>query len=223
MSRYAKFLKELLMNKRKLEEVPSVTLSKECSALITNKLFKKKKDPRGFIVPCTIGGLVNEKALADLGASINLIPYKIFQKLGLGEPKPTAMILQLTDRSIRQPRGIIEDILVKVDDVFSTSSQVEVSLILERPFLATLMAFIDVKDGRITLRVGEEEVVFKLRDSMRHTMDFDDTCYFIDVIDGVISEFVQDTFLKDKLSELLEDDPVDDEAGEEVMIESYYL
>jgi len=114
MPRYAKFLKELLTKKNKLEEVSSLKLSEECSALICNKLPKKKKDPGGFIVPCTIEGLVDEKALADLGTSINLMLYKIFQKLGLGEPKATTMMLQLADRSIRQPRGIIKDVLVKV-------------------------------------------------------------------------------------------------------------
>ncbi|XP_039126953.1 uncharacterized protein LOC120263114 [Dioscorea cayenensis subsp. rotundata] len=105
MLRYAKFLKKLLTNKRKLEDVSLVILSEECSALITNSLPNKEKDPRGFIIPCTIEGLIDEKELADLGASINLTPYKIFQKLGLGEPKSTPMMLQLVDRSIRQPRG----------------------------------------------------------------------------------------------------------------------
>ncbi|XP_039115808.1 uncharacterized protein LOC120251327 [Dioscorea cayenensis subsp. rotundata] len=100
MTRYAKFLKELLTNKRKLQEVSSVTLSEECSSLITNKLPKKEKDPEDFIVPYRIGGLVDEKALADQGASMNLMPYKIFKRLGLGEPKPTIMNMQLVNRSL---------------------------------------------------------------------------------------------------------------------------
>ncbi|XP_039130917.1 uncharacterized protein LOC120267328 [Dioscorea cayenensis subsp. rotundata] len=98
---YAKFLKELLTNKRKLEDVSSVTLSEEFSALLCNKLPKREKDPGGFIVPCTIGGLVDEKALADLGASINLMLYRIFHSLGLGKPNPINTILQLADRSTR--------------------------------------------------------------------------------------------------------------------------
>ena len=107
---YGKILKEVLPNKRKLEEVSTVTLSEECSAVLTNQLLKKEKDPRSFIVPCTIGGVVNEKALADLGASFKLMPYKIFEKLVLGELKPMTMTLQIADRSIRHPRGIIEDV-----------------------------------------------------------------------------------------------------------------
>lgn len=92
-----------------------MTLSEKCSAVITKKLPKKEKDPRGFIIPCTVGGLVDGKALANLRASINLMPYKIFQKLGLREPKSTTITLELADRSIRQPRVIIGDVLVKVD------------------------------------------------------------------------------------------------------------
>jgi len=80
-------------------------------------------------------------------------------------------------------------------------------LILGRPLLATSKALIDVKDGQMTLRVGDEEVVFKLKDTMRHSMDFDDTCYSVDIIDDAISEFVHDTFLKDELEELLGEEP----------------
>lgn len=84
MLRYTKFLNELIMNKRKLKEVSYVILTEECSAQITNKLPKKEKDIGGFIISCTIRGLMDEKALANLGAGINLTPYRIFQKLGLG-------------------------------------------------------------------------------------------------------------------------------------------
>ena len=78
MQRYAKFLKKLLTNKNKLEEVSIMTLSVECSAILTNNLLKKEKDPESFIIPCTIGRVVDEKALAELGVGINLMPYKIF-------------------------------------------------------------------------------------------------------------------------------------------------
>ena len=77
MPQYVKLLKEFLTNK-KLEEVSTITLSEECSAVLTNPLLKKKKDMESFIVPCTIGGVADEKGLVDLGASINLLPYKTF-------------------------------------------------------------------------------------------------------------------------------------------------
>ncbi|XP_039119210.1 uncharacterized protein LOC120255420 [Dioscorea cayenensis subsp. rotundata] len=151
--------KELLTNKRKLEDVLSVTFSEECSALITNSLPKKEKDPRGFIIPFMTGGLIDKKALTDLGKSINLMPYKIFQKLGLEELKPTLMTLQLADSSIKQPHGIIEDALLKVDKfifpvdfvILDINNIVEVPLILGKPFLAACKALIDVKDGRMAL------------------------------------------------------------------------
>ncbi|XP_039145575.1 uncharacterized protein LOC120282795 [Dioscorea cayenensis subsp. rotundata] len=116
MLRYAKFLKELLMDKRKLEELPSVTLSKECSALITSNLPKKENDPGGFIVPCTILELVDEKALADIGERINLMPFKIFQKFGLGELKPTTMTPQLANRSIRMEIFLKDELFEILED-----------------------------------------------------------------------------------------------------------
>ncbi|XP_027347997.1 uncharacterized protein LOC113859415 [Abrus precatorius] len=160
MPKYAKFLKDLLSNKKKLEELATVTLNEECSAILQNKMPEKLKDPRSFTLPCLIGRLIVDRALADLGASINLMPYSVFKKLGLGEPRPTRMSIQLADRSIKYPRGIIEDVLVKVDKfIFSVDfvildmdEDTNVPLILGRPFLATAGAIIDVRDGKLILR-----------------------------------------------------------------------
>ena len=91
MPKFTKFLKELLSNKRKLEELFIVTLSEEWFAILQSKLPKKLKNLRSFTLPRLIGSLSVEKALANLGASVNLIPYTLFKKLGLGEPKPTRM------------------------------------------------------------------------------------------------------------------------------------
>ena len=103
MPKYAKFLKDLLTNKKKLEELSIVTLSEECSAAVQNQLPKKMTDPESFTISCLIGDLTVSHALADLGASINLMPYSIFAKLNLGEPTPTRMSLQLADRSVKFP------------------------------------------------------------------------------------------------------------------------
>ena len=115
MPSYVKFMKKILSNKRKLEEFETVCLIEECSAILQKKLPPKLKDPGSFTIPCMIGNAHFEKALCDLGASINLMPLSVFKKLGLGEAKPTTVFLQLADRSIQYPRGIIEDVLVKVD------------------------------------------------------------------------------------------------------------
>ncbi|XP_073277685.1 uncharacterized protein [Primulina huaijiensis] len=115
MPYYAKFLKDILTKKRKLVDFETVKLSEKCSAILQNKLPPKLKDPGSFSIPCTIGNSNFNKALCDLGASVNLMPYSCFEKLGIGEVKPTTISLQLADRSIKYPRGVIEDVLVKVD------------------------------------------------------------------------------------------------------------
>ncbi|KAK5812003.1 hypothetical protein PVK06_027397 [Gossypium arboreum] len=198
MPTYAKFLKELLINKRKFEDFSTVELNEKCSAILQNKLPTKLKDPGSFTIPCLIGSLNVEKALADLGASIILMPYKMFKQLSLREPKPTRMSIQLADRSIKYPRGIIEDVLVKVDKfifpidfvVLDMDEDVEVPLILGRPFLAIARAVIDVGDGKLVLRVGDEEIIFKIYDAIRFSKEQDDSCYFIDSIDHT----TQDSF-----------------------------
>ncbi|XP_068644653.1 uncharacterized protein [Aristolochia californica] len=115
MPNYVKFLKDIISKKRRLEEFETVKLSEECSAILQKKLPKKLKDPRSFTLSCTIGNSFFDKVLCDLGASINLMPLSVCRKLGLGDMKQTTISLQLADRSIKYPRGIIEDVLVKVD------------------------------------------------------------------------------------------------------------
>ncbi|XP_073120177.1 uncharacterized protein [Henckelia pumila] len=115
MHSYAKFLKEILSNKRKIEAHAMVNLIENCSALVQNKIPLKLKDPGSFSIPCVIGNISFHKALCDLGVSINLMSFYVFRKLGMGEPQPTRMSLQLADRSIKYPRGVIEDVLVKVE------------------------------------------------------------------------------------------------------------
>ena len=138
-----------------------VALSEECSAILQRKLPPKSKDPRNFTIPLSIGNSIIEKALCDLGASINLIPLSIFKKLGLGKANPITITLQLADRSLTHPWGIIEDLLVKVDKfifpvdfiVLNMEEDKEVPIILGRPFLATSWALIDVQKGELRLRV----------------------------------------------------------------------
>ena len=115
MPSYVKFMKDILSQNRRLADFETVNLTEECSAILQRKLPQKLKDPGSFTIPCTIGNAIFERALGDLGASINLMPLSIFKRLGLGEARPTTVTLQLADRSLKHPRGIIEDVLVKVD------------------------------------------------------------------------------------------------------------
>ncbi|XP_048234382.1 uncharacterized protein LOC107261349 [Ricinus communis] len=175
MPRYAKFLKEILSNKRKFEDLASVTLNKECLVIFQNKLPEKKHDPGTFTILCVIGDLTISDALADLGPSINVMSYNLFAKLGLREPKPTRMSIQLADKSVKYPKGIVENVLVKVDKfifpvdfvILDMDGESSVPLILGRPFLVTSRAIIDVCDGKLELRVGDETVTFDLNNSMK--------------------------------------------------------
>jgi len=153
MPKYAKFMKKILRNKRKLEDHETVILNEECSAILLNKPPPKLKDPGSFSIPCTIENSYFKKTLCDLGASINLMPLSVFRTLGLGEPKPISVSLQLADRSIKFPRGVIEDVLVKVKKLYFPADFIvldmeedrEVPLILGRPFLTTGNTLIDVQ------------------------------------------------------------------------------
>ncbi|KAJ9185121.1 hypothetical protein P3X46_004785 [Hevea brasiliensis] len=163
MPSYAKFLKEILLKKRKLEDYGTVALIEECSAIMQNKLPPKLKDP-------------GNKALCDLGASVSLMPLSICKKLEIGELKPIIISLQLADRSIKYLVGILENIPIKMEEV------VQIPIILGRPFLATAGAIIDIKSGRLTLKVGEEEVEFNLFDTIKHKFEPDE-CFKVDIID----------------------------------------
>ncbi|XP_048232878.1 uncharacterized protein LOC125370630 [Ricinus communis] len=147
-----------------------VTLNEECSAILQNNLPVKRCDPRSFIVSYIIGDLQFSNALADLGASINLIASSLFKNLGLSEPKPNKMSVQLADRTVRFPKEIVEDVLIKIDKfiflvdfvVMDMEGDSSIPLILGRSFLATSKAVIDVCDGKLQLRVGDETVTFNL-------------------------------------------------------------
>ncbi|GJZ82094.1 DNA-directed DNA polymerase [Tanacetum coccineum] len=193
MPKYAKFLQVLLSNKTRLEEACTVIMNERCSIVLLNKLPSKEKDPVSFTIPCDIGNLHIDNALADLGASISLMPYTMYEKLGLGEPKPTRMSLELAYSSIQYSRGIAENVLIKVDKFILPNDFVildmwedsRIPIILARPFLATARAMIDVFNKKITLRVGDDEVTFDIDQSIKILAE-DDECYRIDDLDETI-------------------------------------
>jgi hypothetical protein len=210
MPSYAKFMKEVLTNKRKLEDYETVMLTEECSALLQNKLPPKLKDPGSFTIPCTIGDKYFEHALCDLGASINLMPLSLYKKLGIGEAKATTISLQLADRSIKHPRGIIEDVLVKVDKfiypadfiVLDMEEDRDIPIILGRPFLATGKALIDVHKGQLILRLEDEQVTFNVFKSMKYPSE-SNSCFQIDIIDNLVVKSVAHEHLTEPLEACL--------------------
>ena len=141
-------------------------------------------------MPITIDNLYVAKALLDLGASINLISLSILRRIGEVEVRPTRMTLQLTDHSIKHPYGIVEDLLVKVDKflfpvdfvVMNIKEDVDVPLILGRPFMKTTKVIIDADKGKLKVCFENEEVSFNVFEAMKHPKDKKD-CFRIDVID----------------------------------------
>ncbi|XP_048229413.1 uncharacterized protein LOC125369946 [Ricinus communis] len=185
---------EVLHPLKQVDSSRKVEDNKECLAISQNKLPEKKYDPGSFTIPSVIGDLTISDALADLGASINIMLYNLSAKLGLGETKPTRMSIQLADRTIKYPRDIVENVLIKVDKfIFSVDfvildmdGESSVLLILGRPFLATSRAILDVCDGKLELRIGDETVTFDLNNSMKQSLDHDNVVYFINVLDDVV-------------------------------------
>ncbi|GKE94713.1 reverse transcriptase domain-containing protein, partial [Tanacetum coccineum] len=114
MPRFAPTIKNLLMTKEKLFELAKIPLNKNCSAMLLKKLPEKLRDPGKFLIPCNFSGMDVCHALADLSASINLMPLYIWKKVSLPELTPTRMTLELADRSITHPKGLAEDVYVKM-------------------------------------------------------------------------------------------------------------
>ncbi|XP_021767047.1 uncharacterized protein LOC110731505 [Chenopodium quinoa] len=174
MPSYAKFLKDMLSNKKKLEENTTVALNAECSAILQNTLPKKLGDPCSYSIPVKLGDIEINRALCDLGASVSLMPLSICKKLEMGKLKPTRISLQLADRSVKFPLGVLEDVPLRVGKFFipcdfvvmEMEEDVNVPIILGRPFLATAGAIIDMKKGKITFEVGDEKLEYSLLNVM---------------------------------------------------------
>nr|GFA06805.1 reverse transcriptase domain-containing protein [Tanacetum cinerariifolium] len=164
MPKFAPMFKKLLNNKDKLIELTKTPLNENCLAVVLKKLPEKLGDPGRFLIPCNFTGFDNCPALADLGASINLMPLSIWKKLILPTLNDTKMVLELTNRTISKPTGVAKNVFVKVGKFYFPADFVildfvadpRVPLILGRSFLSTAHAFIDVYEGEITLRHDDQ-------------------------------------------------------------------
>ena len=163
---YAKFLKDLCTIKKGLGIENKAFLTEQVSTIIQSKYPVKYKDPGSPTISVNIGGNCIDKSLLDLGARVNLMPYSVYKQLGLGELKPTNITLSLADRSVKIPKGIVEDVLVKIDKFYYpvdfvvldtepiASEPNHVPIILGRPFLATANAIINCRNGVMQLTFG---------------------------------------------------------------------
>nr|GEV94558.1 reverse transcriptase domain-containing protein [Tanacetum cinerariifolium] len=170
MPKYQKMLKALMSNKEKLQELENTPLNENFSAVILKMLLEKHGDPGKFLIPCGFSEL-KCKALADLGASINLMPLSVYKKLGLPELIPTRMTLELANRAICTPAGIARDVFIPVGKftfpanfvIVDCETDPRVPLILGRPFLRTARALIDFHDKEMILRDGDERLTLNMR------------------------------------------------------------
>nr|GEW70463.1 reverse transcriptase domain-containing protein [Tanacetum cinerariifolium] len=201
MPKFASTLKALIGNKEKLSEMARTPLNEHCSAVLLKKLPEKLGDPCKFLIPCDFPGMAECLALADLGASINLMPFSMWKRISLPDFTPTCMTLELDDRSISRPIGVAEDVYVKVGSfhfptdfvVVDFDADPRIPLILERSFLKNGRALIDVFEGELTLRVGKESITFNLDQYSRYSANYSDmTTKKINVIDMSCEEYSQE-------------------------------
>jgi hypothetical protein len=204
VSSYAKFLKDLCTMKRKLNVKKKAFLAEQVSAILQNNNALKYKDPSCPTISCFIGEHKIERALLDLGASVNLLPYSVFQSLNLGELKPTFVTLLLADRSVKVPRGIVEDVLVQVDKfiypvdfiVLDTQPVVacnSIPVILGRPFLATSNALINCRNGLMKLSFGNMTLEMNIFNICKQPGDNNDL-HEVDFIEKLVHDQFETIF-----------------------------
>ncbi|WCJ39627.1 hypothetical protein M5689_020603 [Euphorbia peplus] len=197
---YSKFLKDLISKKISWEDVSTIALTEDCSSIVSSTMPTKLKDPGCFTIPCTLGDMKFPNCLCDLGASINLMSLSIFKMLGLEEDvKRISMVLQLADQTIKKPYGIVEDVLVKVDKfIFPTdfvildfAYDLNCPLIFGRPFMNTGRALVDVSEGKIILRIGDNKIEFNMNKAMKYPMD-EHVCMKVDLVDECVNSIAAD-------------------------------
>ncbi|XP_025979784.1 uncharacterized protein LOC114370475 [Glycine soja] len=179
MPLYSKFMKDILTKKGKYIDNENIVVGGNCSAIIQRKLPKKFKDPGSVTIPCTIGKETVNKALIDLGASINLMPLSMCKRIGNLKIDPTKMTLQLADRSITRPYGVVEDVLVKVRHftfpvdfvIMDIEEDTDIPLILGRPFMLTSNCVVDMGNGNLELSIDNQKITFDLFKAMKYLQE----------------------------------------------------
>ncbi|PWA85724.1 hypothetical protein CTI12_AA120600 [Artemisia annua] len=222
MPKYAKFMKDLL-TKRRQGNPTWVTLNERCSSVLMNEMPSKEKDPGSFTIPCTINGTTFDKALGDLGASISLMPYSLYRKLELDKLTPTRMCIELANKSTQYPKGVAENVLVKIDKfifpvdfvIIDMKEDIDIPILLGRPFLATAHAMIDVFNKKNSLEIGKEKITCDLERSMKYATFTDDDMEEVDFIDSTIEDFVEDFLPQEQLHSVLSKDHADKSEHEE--------
>ena len=211
---YAKFLIDLSIVKRKLGVNKDAFMTEQSTSLIRKNLPPKYKDPGSSTISSVVGNSKLGNALVDLGASVNLLTYSVYVKLGLGELELTNITLQLADRSVKNPRGIVKDVLVQVDkfyflvDFVVLDTQPVVNqgtqflVILGRPFLATTNVIIHCRGGLMTLSFDNMTVNLNIFNVIKEIGDDEDVCE-VNMIDSVVQNYVGHVSYDDPLKSCL--------------------
>jgi hypothetical protein len=207
----AKFLKDLCTVKRKLNVKKKAFLAEQVSVILQNNNALKYKDPSCPTISCFIGEHKIKRALLDLGASVNLLPYSVFQSLNLGELKPTSVTLLLADRSVKVPREIVEDVLVQVDkfiyhvdfivlDTQPVQTCNSIPIILGRPFLATSNALINCRNELMNLSFGNMILEMNIFNICKQPGD-DNDLQEVDLIEELVYDQYESTLSKTEFDE----------------------
>nr|GEX41644.1 reverse transcriptase domain-containing protein [Tanacetum cinerariifolium] len=199
MPKFAPMFKKLLNNKNKLIELTKMPLNENCSAVVLKKLSEKLGDPGRFLIPCDFLKFDNCLALADLGASLNLMLLSIWKKLKLPTLNATKIVLELADRTISKPTGVAENVFVKVGKFYFPTDFIvldfiadpRVPLIFGRHFLSTAHALIDVYEGEIILRHDEQSLTLKCGDMPSISYNNFQSLNKVDLIDATCEEYSQ--------------------------------
>ena len=188
---YSKFLKELCTPTRKPKKVH---LSENISSILLNEMPEKKRDPGAPLIKCDIGGIMFNRSLLDSGASVNVMPKALYDRFKFGDLEPILMELHLADGSMRKPHGIVEDVIVKVEnccfpvdfvivDMKIPENLVNAPIILGRPFLATGNAITNWGKGTVEFKVGGETIEIPISKTMKHPKDSSEDACFLSLIE----------------------------------------
>ncbi|XP_028214905.1 uncharacterized protein LOC114396943 [Glycine soja] len=193
MPLYSKFLKDPLSKKGKYIHSDNIVEEGNCSVVIQRILPPKYYDPGSVTIPCSIGAVSVGEALIDLGANINLMPFSMYRRIGELEIMPTRMTLQLANRSITRPYGVVEDALVKVRHftfpidfvIMDIEEDAEIPLILGRPFMLTANCVVDMKKGNLEMSVDDKKVTVNLFEAMKHPRNYK-ACFKVEKVEHEI-------------------------------------
>ncbi|GJU29905.1 hypothetical protein Tco_1173494 [Tanacetum coccineum] len=192
---YPRYMKDLVANKKLTEEDDEVTMNPRCSSLLQNQLPQKENDSGSFILPCFIGRLDSNNALAVLGASISIMHFSMFKRLGIGKLEPINIVIEMADNTKCIPKGIVKNLLIKIDKfilpidfvILDIIEDFRMPVILGRPLL-TAHDKVDIFRKTISLEVGNEKIIFKMRSNFPTT--------YMNLF-GEVSETARDKILRD--------------------------